>query len=109
MTKLDDSKKVSMENMEQVAGGTAVETSDDSKFLNKLANLCDRYGSGMVYWSNEVKQEVTDAWAKVGVRFVRSDYKTNQYFIGDKEVSQADAMAHAQSVIGVQLKPEDWK
>ncbi len=109
MIKLDDSKKLSLESMEHVTGGRAIDTSDDSKFLNKLANLCDRYGSGMAYWSRAVGEEVTAAWAKVGVRFEKDDYKQNRYFIDGKQVSQAEAMEHAQNVVGVRIRPEDWQ
>ncbi len=109
MTTLNESKKLSVEEMGQVTGGKAIETSNDSKFLNKLANLCDRYGSGMAYWSRAVGEEVTEAWSKVGVRFVKDDYKQNKYFIGEKQVSQAEAMEHAQRVTGVRISPEDWQ
>ncbi len=107
--KIDKDAELSEEELNMVNGGRAKETSDDSKFLNKLANLCDRYGSGMAYWSTEVGKEVTEAWSKVGVRFVKDDYQSNKYFINGKQVSQNEAMEHAMRVIGRRISPDEWK
>ncbi len=107
--KIDKEAELSEEELNQINGGMAKETSDDSKFLNKLANLCDRYGSGMAYWSTEVGAEVTDAWSKVGVRFEKSGYKANKYFINGKEVSQSEAREHAMRVTGRRIRPEEWQ
>ncbi len=108
MIKTMNSRKVSIEELENVAGGALKESSNDSKFLSKLNGDCDRYGTGMIYWSSAVRNEIAAAWEKVGVHVEMDHNKPNRYFIMDKEVSQAEAMKHAQDLERKYLDPKEW-
>ncbi len=108
MTEKLNNKKVEEKEMEKVAGGMLKESSDDSKFLGALTGQCDRYGTGMIYWSSQAAREVKDAWAKLGVDLVMKKDEANQYFINGKQVSQSEARAHAQQVTGKTLRDEEW-
>ncbi len=108
MSDINDIKQITDEEMEPVSGGKAYETANDSRFLNTLGNFCDRYGSGKAYWFGSVGEEVTAAWSKVGVKFVKDDYKMNKYYIDGRQVTQSQAMEHAMRVTGRRISPEDW-
>ena len=109
-----EDKKLTMEEMEQVAGGTIHETSDDSKFLNVLLHgrpgRCDRYGcwrAGCNY------PEIARAWASVGIKVVINDHSlykeiSNEYYLNGKQIPRAAAWAHAEQVVGRHLEKKDW-
>ncbi len=118
MKKEMENKKVSLEAMENVAGGNALETSDDSRFLNVVlqgrAGKCDRYGEPTMRLGNH-DQEIANAWASVGIKakihtgnfFTSGD--DNTYFINDAELTRKQAMDHAMMITGRQVKKSDWK
>ncbi len=103
-----NSKKVAMEELEMIAGGTLEESSMDSKFLSKLNGDCDRYGTLMITWSEAVRREIGDAWEKVGVHVDMHTNRPNRYYIIDEEVTQAQAMKHAQDLERRYLDPKEW-
>lgn len=101
-------QKLSMEELDQVAGGSLQESSSDSKFLGALTGKCDRYGTGMIYWSRPAADEVRSAWSSVGIDIKMNKDAGNQYFLNGKEITQAQAMDHAQAVTGKQLDRSAW-
>ncbi len=101
-------KKVAAEELKKVAGGTLEETSNDSKFLSKLNGDCDRYGTAKISWFSKVREEIGDAWEKVGVHVDMFDDKPNRYYIIDEEVSREKAMQHAQDLERRYLDPKEW-
>ena len=111
MEKMED-KKLTMEEMEQVAGGRNWEVVDDSKFLNVLLRgrpgQCDRYGS----WRAGLNDtEIAKAWASVGIRakfHYSSKAGPNEYYLDGKEISREEAWAHAEQVVGKHLQKKDW-
>ncbi len=108
MTEKINSKKVTENEMAKVTGGSLTDSSSDSKFLGALTGQCDRYGTGMIYWSSAAAKEVKDAWAKLGVDVVMKKDDTNEYFINGRKVTQGEARTHAQQVTGKTLRDEEW-
>ena len=112
-----EEKKLTMEEMELVAGGEVSETSYDSKFLNVLLRgrpgQCDRYGAWKA-GSKEHEAEIARAWASVGIRAefrgVGGKYgpNPNRYYLDGKEISRDAAWAHAEQVVGKHLQKKDW-
>ena len=110
-----EEKKLTMEEMEQVAGGKNPETSNDSRFLNVLlrgrSGQCDRYGTWKA-GSKEHEAEIARAWASVGIRAEfregRGRASYNVYYLGDKQISRDEAWAHAEKTVGKHLQKKDW-
>ncbi len=100
--------RMTIDDLGQVAGGTLKESSNDSKFLGALNSSCERFGTGMIYWSTQAKKEVIGAWEKCGVRVILSDRNPNEYFIMNTKVSQDEAMKHAQGVVGKNIDRSAW-
>ena len=111
-----EDKKLTMAEMEQVAGGTGYETVNDSRFLNVLLRgrpgQCDRYGD----WTYpRHTDEIARAWASVGIRaefwegggrYSFNGY--NRYYLDGKEITRKAAWAHAEQVVGKHLQKKDW-
>jgi len=110
-------KKLSQDDLSYVSGGSAGETSDDSKFLNVLLqgrpHQCDRYGTFRIR-TQVHDDEIKEAWNSVGVDVTIHSGNLfaagppNVYKINGKVVSQYDAMEHAMNVVGKRLKKSDW-
>ena len=112
--KLKNENKLTDADLEQVAGGGQLD--QDSRFLNVLLRgregQCGRYG---VWTAKNHVDEIRRAWASVGVELTEtvelyeyvacSDF---HYLINGKEVSQYEAWAHAEQVVGKHLKHSDW-
>ncbi len=105
MAKLDKSKKVSLAEMKNVAGGNWGETATDSQFLNDMGLAENRYGGfkTMLYWG-EISSMVDKAWAKGGITCVSkpTSYLENRYYITETgaEVSQEEAMQYVGKKLG---------
>ena len=106
-------EQMSDEELERVAGGNCYETADDSRFLNSLANLCDRYGATTIAFF-DYDDEIAAAWAKVGVKAYLSDNilknsaSANIYYINGTRVTQEQARQHAMKVTGHYMTRKDW-
>ena len=112
--KLKNENKLRDADLEQVVGGGQLDR--DSRFLNVLLRgregQCGRYG---VWTVDDHVDEIRRAWASVGVELSEtveivwgapsSDF---HYLINGKEVSQYEAWAHAEQVVGKHLKHSDW-
>ena len=116
--KLKNENKLADVDLEQVVGGGQLD--QDSRFLNVLLRgregQCGRYGSWTV---KKHRDEIVRAWASVGVEFSDTvtpyggphackPSKSFHYSINGKEVSQYEAWAHAEQVVGKHLKHSDW-
>ncbi len=106
--KLDDAKKLSMDELDAAAGGSLSESSRDSKFLHALSGICDRYGKTKLFFSGDSRDEVRQAWAAVGVSVIMNFSDDNEYWINGVQVSQDKAMEYAQKKMGVTLDPKTW-
>ena len=64
----DELEAMSDEELEQVAGGTWAQTAGDTRFLNDLAGLCDRFGKTAGFFKfNTVADEACKGWNKIGI------------------------------------------
>ena len=116
MRKLFANKALDVEEMENVAGGSADQTADDSRFLNVLLRghpaQCDRYGEKKItldYANNDRRfAEIEAAWKVCGVEAKVKKSYANHYYIDGFEVTQSQAMNHAMNVMGKKLKKSDW-
>ena len=105
---------MSDDELDKVAGGTSGESADDSRFLNVLLqgtnkyHQCDRYGEWRIFWSIGARDDLTKAWNSLGIEVEDRLCGKNIYKLNGKEISQADAWAHAESVVGKHLTKEQW-
>ena len=84
------------DELEGVAGGTYNETAADSRFLNDLAGLTDRYGAGRAFFEDaKISREVTAAWNKIGIGVDTSRGASNKYFKDGQEISRNEAIKFA--------------
>jgi len=112
--KINDKLEImSDEELDLVAGGNCYETADDSRFLNSLANLCDRYGATTIaFFSHD--EEIVAAWDKVGVKaylsdnILKNEASANIYYINGQRVTQEQARQHAMQVTGHYMSRSDW-
>ena len=102
-------KEMSMEQLENVAGGTYEQIQLDSFFLNYLLgnDVCRRW-DGKVRWNEEPDEMVRKAWEKVGVTFYWKYLESNRYVINGVDVTRKQAFEHAQKVLGKKVKDSDW-
>ena len=94
---------LSDEELDQVVGGTYLQTAQDSEFLN-IYGLCGKYTENDIAFDSGTSQEedVKAGWAKVGVDFHyhsgRGTFGThNAYYISGNKVSREEAYAHVRS------------
>ena len=102
------------EQLDRVTGSSCYETANDSRFLNILlqgrTKQCNRYGANKILFSLGMKLgEIDDAWESVGIK-AKLNYSTgsNKYYLGGKEISNNEAWAHAEKVVGKHLNRSDW-
>ena len=101
---------MSDEELDQVAGGTASEIADDSRFLNSLNGSTDRYGSFRTFWGAG-HEEIKNAWASLGIEtdLDSSTGGDNKYYLNGQEITQEQARQHAMKVTGHYMTESDWK
>ena len=107
---------ISDEELDNVAGGEAIEMVYDSRFLNSLNGSCDRYGDLKISFSaGAYNDEIEKAWASVGVKAKVSSglggfgkKNTYQRMDNGQELTQAEARQYAMNFVGRQLKESDW-
>ncbi|MBR4383075.1 MAG: hypothetical protein IKP64_05905, partial [Selenomonadaceae bacterium] len=59
----DELEAMSDDELDQVAGGTYNETAADTRFLNDLAGLCDRFGATKAFFKfGTVSGEAVKGW-----------------------------------------------
>ena len=107
---------MSDEELEQVAGGTCYEIADDSRFLNVLLqgtkyHHCDRYGATRIWFSTgDAINDVIKSWESLGIKvhFCSNTSGKNMYFKDGREISQKEAWAHAEKLVGKHLTKAQW-
>ena len=102
---------MSDDELDAVAGGTYNETAADSRFLNDLAGLTDRYGAGRAFFEDaKISKEVTIAWNKVGIGVYTSWGGSNTYFKDGKQITRQEAINFACEKYGKDLSkmPGDY-
>ena len=93
---------LSDEELDQVVGGTYLQTAQDSEFLNNYG-LCGKYTRNDIAFDDGTSQEedVKAGWAKAGVTMeYHNDYGLtikNKYYINGNKVSREEAYAHVRS------------
>ena len=83
------------EKLDNVAGGTVGETSEDSQYLYDYG-LVDDYHDNLhtiFYWHSDSKA-VDEGWAKAGITCVTKPCGSNQYFRDGKEITRDEAHDH---------------
>ncbi len=114
LRKMKADNVLALETLDQASGGNGGETAQDSKFLYKLLEGHEKQPQRLDYVSgrdnDDAINQVVDAWTVVGVKMVPGKKDHNQYFIGDKRVSQVAAYIHAQKITGrfLDQKDVDW-
>lgn len=74
---------LSDDELDQIAGGTDDQTTDDNMFL---------YEHGLVdVVVCDSSKDVDAGWAKAGITCVTKFFSDNQYFIGGKSISRNEA------------------
>ena len=110
----EELEKLSDEELEGVAGGSAAETASDSRFLNSLNGSTDRYGETRIRLQVH-DHEIRDAWKRLGVDATinRGNGLTsgpaNIYKIDGKTVSRVEAINHAMDVAGKHMEWNSWE
>ena len=102
------------DELDNVAGGEALEMVNDSRFLNSLNGSCDRYGDWKISFSaGAYNEEIEKAWASVGIKAEVSSGlggfgKTNKYYLDGKQITQEEARRHAMKVTNHYMVESDW-
>ena len=106
-------EKLTDEELDKVAGGTLRESADDSRFLNVLLHgtnkyhQCDRYGEWRMLSSAGARKDLKKSWNSLGIE-VEHYFGKNTYKLNGKEISRAEAWAHAEKLVGKHLTKEQW-
>jgi len=90
------SKSIEDEQLDEVAGGTKVEMSDDIAFLNAIG------GNEIKLFPNATPEEVQEAWGLLGIDCTYHEKKPN-YYERDYDVgsiTRQDAMIEAMRATG---------
>ena len=96
---------MSDDELEQVAGGTYNETAADTRFLNDLAGLCDRFGATKAFFDNNpVAMEAAKGWSKIGITVHTGFSGSNAYYLNGEKISRTQAFEYACKKFGRNLK-----
>ena len=104
-------EEMSDEELEQVAGGTFKETAGDTRFLNDLAGLCDRFGATKAFFQfGTVSGEAVKGWNQIGISVDTSWGGSNRYFKDGQELTRREAFQYACEKYGKKLQdmPGDY-
>ena len=101
----DQLEMLTDEELENVAGGTNIESADDSKFLNSLLagtgyHQCKCYSTTDLADDIETRLDVLLSWKSVGIEVKLGDSSKNLYLLNGKEISRDAALAHAKKTVG---------
>ena len=105
---------MSDDELDNVAGGEAMQMVYDSRFLNSLNGSCDRYGDFKISFSaGAYNDEIEKAWATVGIKAEVSSGlggfgKSNKYYLNGQQITQEQARQHAMNVTGHHMQESDW-
>ena len=91
-------EKLSDEELDQVAGGTSEEVDEDIKRFKALKIEIDEgHGHGHIFAQDILTGSLVGAFKDHGVDYIRSWINPNQYYIGGKKVTQAEAWKHIEA------------
>ena len=90
-----------------MAGGTAGQMADDSRFLNSLNGSTDRYGEFKTFWGTGLK-EIENAWASLGIKYTHKGLGNDRYELNGQQISHEEARQHAMKVTGHYMNRSDW-
>ena len=105
---------MSDDELDKVAGGTLRESANDSRFLNVLLHgtnkyhQCDRYGEFRMFCAESSRNDLIKSWNSLGIEIEQSRFVGNTYKLNGKEISRAEAWAHAESLVGKHLTEAQW-
>ena len=97
---------LSDDELDNVAGGSVEQTSNDSRFLSFLLEGTDYYQCmphSEKHISLDLLYEVADvkrAWSSLGIEFKHNKNGDNTYKLNGKEISQLEAYDHAMNKVG---------
>jgi len=98
-------EEMSDEELEQVAGGTFKETAGDTRFLNDLAGLCDRFGATKAFfYPGIVEDEASKGWSKIGITVHTGFSGSNAYYLNGEQISRQQAFEYALKKFGRKLQ-----
>ena len=105
-------KELNLNELETACGGNCYELADDSRFLNSLNGLTDRWGAFRMYMDSYDKgTDIQNAWADLGVHLCYNEgtFGANTYKINGQVVSQEQARQYAMDVTSRYMTSKDWK
>lgn len=86
---INNAEMLSMEELNNVVGGSLQETAQDCKFLYDMEILKGTYSTKAIGDNWDVATKIiNDAWAKAGVTCIANKDGENEYWIGDKRVTR---------------------
>lgn len=97
-------KKLTLDQLDLVNGGTYKETYCDSdilhenKYMNYTVSKCD-----LLFFWERTSAVVDEAWAKAGVTCVSSFDEDNRYFYKGRQITRDDALIIAKGIKGPQI------
>ncbi|MBE8955537.1 MAG: hypothetical protein SR2Q5_07775 [Quinella sp. 2Q5] len=96
---------MSDEELEQVAGGSWKSTAGDTRFLNDLAGLCDRFGATSGFFKfGTVSDEACKGWSEIGIQVNPAWFGSNTYHLNGNPITRQEAMEYALKKFG-----KTWK
>ena len=96
---------LSYDELDCVTGGSFKEVGGDSRFLNDLAGLCDRFGDITAFLSTaDVAKETTAGWKKIGIDTKLDNLTRYTYYLDGKEITRQQAYDYACKKFGKQLQ-----
>ena len=96
-------QKLSVEELDEVAGGTYIESANDAAAFKELGiNVYTRTVKDVPVLLKKELKNLSAAFEQCGVTFESHDAldTANKYFIGGKEVSREKAWSHVKSQLG---------
>ena len=118
LRKLHADKVLTEDDLDNIAGGSAEQCADDSRFLNVLLRghpaQPDRYGAYSFEYNEFVYSSrctgLRNAWAACGITMHLDNSRDNSYYCDETErwISQAEARQYAMNKMGRHLNPSDW-
>ena len=89
---------MSDEELDQVAGGNVGQTVVDSRLLYDYGLVDDWHGDFHMtfHWKSD-SAAVDAGWSKAGITCVTKAWGDNQYFMGGKEITHVQAVAHVKA------------
>ena len=94
-------EKLTDEQLDQIAGGSINEVSDDSSFLLKYRLISDKFDriDTTTNW-NKVSTMVEQGWSKAGIHCFTRPFGKNTYEYEGKKINRGEAMLIVEKKFG---------